>query len=549
MTDIFSGDIQGGQGLIKSGAGILTLSGSNSYTGGTLISEGTLDLDGGSVKGGITNNAILTIQGDLVNAVSGTGTLIKAGSVEANVWNPTTYTGPTVVQSGTLRLDGSGSISANSALQVDAGATFLTTGFFLTSNNVTVAGLIGAGTVQGAAGTLTISKPTNTSDIFTGKIQGGIGVTLAVSTQIWFAGSNSYLGRTVVGSDNVLNVVDAHGLGSTAAGTTISSGGVLRLQGTNGGGSGIAVGAEALTISGQGRGGSGGALRSASGTNTWQGTITLAADARIGAASGSTLTLDVASGNALTSANFNLTTEGAGDIQVNDPINLGTGGLTKFGTGSLILAASNNYSGATTVNEGTLMVAQSAFTATITPTTISVTLSNTPSGGDTFAIVPGSLSGTYGTPTVNNLGQDQSASFDASTGILSILQGSTGPTFEDAYPGGVNMTDIAPNALTYLVNYAFGGSSTNPAKLPMQDTSDPSKLTLVAYVRTNNASGTLNVVGEKGATLDSWDTNNPIAGVAAQDQSDAPNGTEKRIFSTPNSGDRLFLRLKATLQP
>jgi hypothetical protein len=57
------------------------------------------------------------------------------------------------------------------------------------------------------------------------------------------------------------------------------------------------------------------------------------------------------------------------------------------------------------------------------------------------------------------------------------------------------------------------------------------------------------VVGEKGATLDFWDTNNPIAGVVAQDQSDAPSGTQKRIFSTTNSGDRLFLRLKTTLQP
>jgi autotransporter-associated beta strand protein len=248
--------------------------------------------------------------------------------------------------------------------------------------------------------------------------------------------------------------------------------------------------------------------------------------------SGGTVTINKASGSDTFS----------GDIQ-------GGQGLIKTGAGTLVLSGPNSYTGVTMVSSGELVISKASFTATITPVTISVTLSNIPSGGAIFAILPGSLSGTYGNPTVNNLGQGQTASFDASTGILSILQGSTGPTFEDAYPGGVNMTDIAPNGLTYLVNYAFGGSSTNPAKLPMQDTSDPSKLTLVAYVRTNNASGTLNVVGEKGATLDFWDTNNPIAGVVAQDQSDAPSGTQKRIFSTTNSGDRLFLRLKTTLQP
>jgi autotransporter-associated beta strand protein len=248
--------------------------------------------------------------------------------------------------------------------------------------------------------------------------------------------------------------------------------------------------------------------------------------------SGGTVTINKASGSDTFS----------GDIQ-------GGQGLIKTGAGTLVLSGPNSYTGVTMVSSGELVISKASFTATITPVTISVTLSNIPSGGATFAILPGSLSGTYGNPTVNNLGQGQTASFDASTGILSILQGPTGPTFEDAYPGGGNMTDIAPNGLTYLVNYAFGGSSTNPAKLPMQDTSDPSKLTLVAYVRTNNASGTLNVVGEKGATLDFWDTNNPIAGVVAQDQSDAPSGTQKRIFSTTNSGNRLFLRLKTTLQP
>lgn len=282
-----------------------------------------------------------------------------------------------MVEGGVVRLDGAGMISSNSALQVASGATFSTTGFFAPSNNVTVSGLTGAGIVQGAAGTLTVSKSTNTSDVFTGSINGGIALTLGGSTQLWLAGSNNYTGVTTVGgSDNVLNLVHANGLGSTAAGTIVGNGSVLRIQGTNNGGSGITVGAEALTIIGQGRAGNGGALRSVSGTNTWQGKVTLSGDARIGAANGSFLTLDVASGNAIESADFNFATEGAGHIQVNDAISLGTGSLTKFGTGSLILGAANSYSGGTTLSEGSLRLdhAGAAGSGSITQATNTSTL-------------------------------------------------------------------------------------------------------------------------------------------------------------------------------
>jgi autotransporter-associated beta strand protein len=376
-SDTFSGQVTGGVGLTKAGLGTLVLSGSNSYSGGTLISAGALELNGALLSGGITNNASLVIHGDLVNVVSGTGSLTKTGSANTSIWVSNTYSGATVIEGGSVKLDGAGMISSNSALRVDSGASFSITGFFTASNNVTVAGLTGAGIVQGAAGTLTVSKPTNTSDVFTGSINGGIALTLAGSTQLWLAGSNSYTGVTTVGgADNILNLVHANGLGSTVAGTTVGNGSVLRIQGTNNGGSGITVGAEALTIIGQGRGGNGGALRSVSGTNTWQGKVTLSGDARIGSAGGSFLTLDVASGNAVEAANFNLTTEGAGHLQVNDAISLGTGSLTKLGTGSLILATANSYSGGTTLSEGFLRLdnASAAGSGSITQVTNNSTL-------------------------------------------------------------------------------------------------------------------------------------------------------------------------------
>jgi autotransporter-associated beta strand protein len=385
--------------LLKTGAGTMVLTGANSYGGGTTISGGrviaassnalgdaasAITVTGGAfldIRTNITRTGIVTFNGgylatsdgapaslvnnggsfvlsnaaEIVAELSGTAGLTSGGTGTAKLWRSNSYTGATVVNAGTLRLDGSGALSTNSTLQIDSGAAFATTGTFLTSNNVTVAGLTGAGTVTGAAGTLTISKNTNTSDVFTGSINGGLALTLGGSTQLWLAGSNNYTGATTVGgSDTVLNLVHANGLGSTAAGTTVGNGSVLRIQGTNNGGSGITVGSEALTIIGQGRGGNGGALRSVSGTNTWQGKVILSGDARIGSGGGSFLTLDVASGNAVESADFNFATEGAGHIQVNDAVSLGTGSLTKLGTGSLILAAANSYSGGTLLSEGVL---------------------------------------------------------------------------------------------------------------------------------------------------------------------------------------------------
>jgi hypothetical protein len=138
------------------------------------------------------------------------------------------------------------------------------------------------------------------------------------------------------------------------------------------------------------------------------------------------------------------------------------------------------------------------------------------------------------------------ATYNSTTNTVSLVVNPvapSGPTFSSAYPGKA-LDETAPNGLKYLMNYAFGGNSTIPPQLPVQDTSDPTKLTLYAFVRTND--NTVTVVGETGTTLTSWNTNAPVAGVRTTDQTGAPDGTERRAFTVNASGDRLFLRLKAT---
>jgi autotransporter-associated beta strand protein len=482
-----SGAISGSGSLVKSANGTLTLSGSNSHSGGTTISggrvlatsanalgdasaaitvsggayldvrtnttrTGTVTFDGGylatsaGAPASLVNNGgsfVLTNAAEIVAELGGTAGLTSGGAGTSVLWRSNSYTGATVVNSGTLTLNGAGALSTNTSLQVASGATFSMTGNFAQSNNVTVAGLTGAGTVTGAAGTLTVTKPSGNTDLFTGTIQGGIGLTKSGAGQFSISGSNSYTGTTTV-SGGVVNLASGSGFGSTAGGTIVADGAAIRIQGTNAGGSGITVGNEALNIRGLGVSGGGGALRSASGTNTWQGKVTLDDNARIGAATNNLLTLDVASGNAIEAANFNLSTEGAGHIRVNDAISLGTGGLTKAGSGSLILAASNSYSGSTDIQAGRLTLSGNGRLGSG-----AVTISNANNGALEFAVsgtnvVGNNISGAGA--LISSSGETRFTGAVTSTGGLtnssSIVRIGNGGT-TGSYSGNTVLSDAA----------------------------------------------------------------------------------------------------------
>ncbi len=118
--------------IIKTGAGIQKLSGTNTYTGTTTISGGFLHIgSGGTVgtlgTGAVVNNATLTVNRSdalsLTNNISGTGALVKDGAGVLTLTGARTYTGNTTVNAGTL--------SVNSASFADASTVTLATGAFL----------------------------------------------------------------------------------------------------------------------------------------------------------------------------------------------------------------------------------------------------------------------------------------------------------------------------------------------------------------------------------------------------------------------------------
>ena len=108
------GAVLGGtSGLTKIGSGTLTLTATNTYTGGTTIGAGTLQLgDGatrnGSVSGTITNNGALIIANPtaqtFANSITGNGGFTKTGNGTLTLSGSNTYLGGTIISAGTLRL-------------------------------------------------------------------------------------------------------------------------------------------------------------------------------------------------------------------------------------------------------------------------------------------------------------------------------------------------------------------------------------------------------------------------------------------------------------
>ncbi|WP_438395833.1 autotransporter-associated beta strand repeat-containing protein [Caballeronia sp. DA-9] len=119
----YGGIVSGTGSLAQQGNGVLILTGDNTYTGGTTISAGTLQLGNGGTAGGIvgnvSNNAMLSFaRSDNLTfdgIISGAGSVTQAGSGMVLFNGVQTYSGTTNINAGTLAIGDASHLGAELA--------------------------------------------------------------------------------------------------------------------------------------------------------------------------------------------------------------------------------------------------------------------------------------------------------------------------------------------------------------------------------------------------------------------------------------------------
>jgi autotransporter-associated beta strand protein len=241
--------------------------------------------------------------------------------------------------------------------------------------------------------------------------------------------NNTYTGLTTVNTHATCKLGSAGGatnspLGTTAAGTVVSSGGVLDLNGFSLGS------AEGLTLNGTGISSGGALINSSSTTATWQGALALASGTRITATGTGGLNL---SGN-LSGGSQVLYIGGANNTVLGGVLsgsgNTQDGSVTslyKDGSGSLTLQGTNTYTGDTRLVSGTLTVGSGG---------------NLGIGSDLYLALLGTVNvnQSCSVSSVQEWGTNNGGTLNLGSGATLTITGGTGTVYQNAVTGTGNLT-------------------------------------------------------------------------------------------------------------
>lgn len=227
-------DLAGEDGLTKSGAGTLIFEGAKSYTGETIVQSGTLKGLVPALTRDITTQTGGTVelvtdgQETFANVISGSGKLRVSGDEEGvlTLGSAQTYTGATEVKNGTLRYGLADAISSASQITVESGAALDLGGYSSRLHS-----LEGAGQALLGGATLTFVTPSGTTASFSGRISGlGNLVMDGPGTQS-LGGASTFTGGVQL-KQGILGINSDAALGD-ASNAIQFSGGTLQIDGTN----------------------------------------------------------------------------------------------------------------------------------------------------------------------------------------------------------------------------------------------------------------------------------------------------------------------------
>lgn len=428
--------------LIVAGSGRVVLTNVNTHSGTTNVNAGsTLQLgDGTSGNDGSIANSLSVVNNGTLNyhrfgsvsyagVISGTGTVIKEGGGIQTLNGANTYSGGTTINAGTLALGTGGSL-------LNTGGVFIAPG-------------------------ATLENAATTSQTLSGAVTGGGTLLLSGTGQLILSNAaNAYGAVSVTNASRFILNTNATALPATAT-VALSGGGILVTS----------VGdsyANAITL------GNNGGISTRVTTGTVFSNVTLPATGSVSFNNDDSITrtLTITNGQTLTGTvslqiggnRMTGTTASLGAVSLTGTLT-GSGGLTLtsggnvgnaiWGTGSLTLTGANNYTGGTTINQGTLTVGAGGTLGASTGA-LAVNNANTVTDGRSVVLnlasgvdtTVGSLSGSIATPT-------------AGTNTATINNGGSGSNFT------VNQTTAGTYAgvIAGAGNFVLGSSSTNTLTL------------------------------------------------------------------------------------
>ena len=354
---VFSPAINGSGTLVQTGSSVLTLLGSDTYSGSTTVSAGTLQIGNGtsgeflaSPSVNLANGAALVFNhADTLTyngAISGSGSLTKLGGGAVCLGGANAYAGTTAVNAGTLEASTTAALPGYATpgqITVAAGATLA-----VNTSGWTVAGitaLLGGNGSDFANGSMLAIDTSGGGLWYYDSIAGNMGLAALGGNMLILTTTNTYTGPTLITAGTLQIGNGGSGasigmtLGVTDNATLIFDHGdsVTFSQTISGSGNLVQTGSGVLTVTG---------------SSTYTGVTTISAG-----------TLQVGNGGSGASIGGSSSVVDNGSIVFNhndtlilSPAISGYGSLTQMGSGILILLGSNGYYGGTTVSAGTLQV-------------------------------------------------------------------------------------------------------------------------------------------------------------------------------------------------